>query len=363
MPVRWQFAFLPILLLIASTSASAQQEAEPSRPYVLHAYANLVQVPSLALTSDYRPLPPIPRDRFSISLDGGPSFHPTRMHVEGDEPISIAIVIDATGDQDHLLAALPQSLADMARTSLQPHDRVSIFSADCAFIRSGLQLPPDPVLLKNAIENGLNAPELHGDKPHHNCGRSRRIWDAASHAISALSDFPGRRVLLLVSSGADHKSLYTARALTSLANRQSVAVFAIRDLQRFMGDYGSSYPRLADDHIYLGLAANSEENFVELCESTGGLIVTLYPKQLTRGLQQILTLLRSRYVLEFPRPDAHTPGEHRIDVTIPGTTSFIVTAGVSIPLPDTAIDADPTTVHSAPSPAVMGTHNPSSHKP
>jgi VWFA-related protein len=363
MSLRWQFVFLPILLLNAGVSAPAQEEAAPSKPYILHVYANLVQVPSLVLTSDFKPVPPLQRDRFAIRLDEGPPFHPTRMHVEGDEPISLAIMIDATGDQDRILSSLPQSLADMARTSLRPHDRVSIFFADCVLIRSGLQLPPDPGLLKTATENGLNAPNLHGDRPHHNCARSRRIWDAASRAIGTLTDFPGRRVLLLVSSGYDSKSLYTTRTLTSLANKQSVAVFAIRDLQRFQGDYGGGYPRPAADHVYLGLAAPAEENFVDLCESTGGLIVTLYPDQLTQGLQEVLTLLRSRYVLEFPRPDTHVPGEHRIDVTIPGTTSFIVTAGVSIPLPDSAIDTDPTTVHSAPSPAVMGTHNPTGHKP
>ena len=361
-----QLLLLPTLLLSAWLSTHAQQqEAVPdapiSKPYILHVYANLVQVPALALSLQFKPLPPIDRDRFSIRLDSGPAFHPTRMHLEGDEPLSIAILIDASGDQDRLLQTLPRSLAELAHTSLNPHDRVSIYANDCHLVRSALDLAPDPAPLEAAINNALASPTLHDGKPHGACSNTRHTWDAAAKAIEGLSGFPGRRVLLLVSSGYDHKSAYNPVTLRHLASRSSVAIFAVRDLVRFQGDFTSMF-RPPLERIYLGLANAAEEPFVELCESTGGLILTLRQQDLTLGLQQFVALLRSRYILEFPRPDDHLAGEHNIDVTIPSAASFIVTAGVSVPLPDSAIEADPTTVHSnTPSPAILGKRHPVPH--
>ncbi len=362
MRLRRQLVLCLSLLLPADAAIPAQQEQAP-KPYVLHAYVNLVQVPTLALTSNFTPLPNIDRTQFSISLDGGPAFHPTRMHIEGDEPLSLAVLIDASGDQDRLLQVLPQALANLARTSLGPRDHVSVFSLDCRLIRTGLNLPADPATLQSAVERGLSEPTLHGSKTHGACGRSLKTWDAAARVTQWVGDLPGRRILLLVSTGHDHKSLYNTSTLRHLAVDKSVSIFAIRDLLRFRGDFGINRILPNARPVYPALADPSEDQFTELCESTGGLILTLDKGYLQLGLEQLIAILRDRYILEFPRPNTHVGGEHRIDVRISGRNTFIVTTGVSVPLPDAALESDPNTIPSSPSPAVLGSRKMISHTP
>lgn len=362
MRLRWQLVVCLSLLLASDPVLPGQQEVSP-RPYVLHAYVNLVQVPTLALTSDFTTLPAMARTQFSLSLDGGPAFHPTRMHVEGDEPISLAILLDASGDQDRILHVLPQALASLARTSLNSRDHVSIYAMDCHLIRTGLNLPADPAVLQSAVERGLKEPTLHGTKTHGACGRSLTTWDAVARVTQLLGDESGRRALLLVSTGHDHKSRNTPATVLHLAVDKSVSIFAIRDLLRFRGDFGLNRFPASTRPIYLALADSSEDQFTELCESTGGLIITLDSDYLRQGLEQFIALLRNRYILEFPRPNTHVGGEHRIDVSIPSRNTFIVTTGVSVPLPDAALESDPNTIPSSPSPAILGNRKVLPHTP
>src|SRR5579859_6538090 len=64
------------------------QEGEPPPPgtpmYTLHVYTNLVQLPTLVLNDELKPLPLLNKDQFTLSLDGGPVFRPTQIHLEGD---------------------------------------------------------------------------------------------------------------------------------------------------------------------------------------------------------------------------------------------------------------------------------------
>src|SRR6185437_15102769 len=94
---RWSsLSLFPMaVLLTLGTPGRAQAEGTPpAQAYTLHAYANLIQVPTLVLGADRHPLPPFSREQFTLRLDSGPPFHPAQIHREGDDPISLAIVID-----------------------------------------------------------------------------------------------------------------------------------------------------------------------------------------------------------------------------------------------------------------------------
>jgi hypothetical protein len=60
-------------------------------------------------------------------------------------------------------------------------------------------------------------------------------------------------------------------------------------------------------------------------------------------------MLRGRYIVEFPRPFHSESGEHSLIVTIDKSDAFIRAAGISVPMADPAVLADPTTVPSDPS--------------
>jgi hypothetical protein len=71
---------------------------------------------------------------------------------------------------------------------------------------------------------------------------------------------------------------------------------------------------------------------------------------LSQELKRFTEMLRERYIVEFPRPANSTPGEHGILVKIAKSgDEFITSAGITVPVPDAGLLADPTTVPSDPS--------------
>jgi hypothetical protein len=357
------------LFLLAATSVANVQQPVPAAtppspapapaetPYVLHVYANLVQVPTLVLNTDFKPLPPVAMRDFNIRLDSGPTFHPTKMHIEGDEPISLAVLLDASGNQDRLLKGLPADFAQFAAKSLRPHDRLSVFAIDCKLIRSAESLPASYPQIEQAITNALSAPTLHGGKPKAACGHSIHLWDATTKVIESLSGQPGRRVLLIVSEGEDRKSRMPWSNLTEYAALSNVTVFGLRDLVEFAGDYGYRYFNRGVSGVIVAQGNMQEDLYMNLCEQNGGLILSTVPQDLPRTLETFVAMLRGRYIIEFPRPDDSTAGRHAIDITLRSRLAFIATAGVQVALPEGDRN-DPSTVPSAPSPAVMGKRRP-----
>src|ERR1700759_3785980 len=94
-----------------------------------------------------------------------------------------------------------------------------------------------PTVLKSAINRALATPDLHGGKDRGACGRSLRLWDATALALQALSFESGRRMLIILSSGEDHKSQLSWKALRNFADDYSIAIFGLRDLERFSGEF------------------------------------------------------------------------------------------------------------------------------
>jgi uncharacterized protein YjlB len=69
---------------------------------------------------------------------------------------------------------------------------------------------------------------------------------------------------------------------------------------------------------------------------------------LSETLEKFVTMLRQRYIVEFPRPSNSTPGEHGMQVKIAKGDYLIRPAGVSVPIADAALMADPTTIQAGP---------------
>ena len=89
-------------------------------------------------------LPDFKPDQFNIKLNSGPSFHPSRVRREGDDPITLAILLDVSGDQSHLLPALSKNFSNWIATSFKPQDRISIFALDRGLVRTDSDEPPIP---------------------------------------------------------------------------------------------------------------------------------------------------------------------------------------------------------------------------
>jgi hypothetical protein len=357
---------LPIRLLITAgltlaTGTLAAPAQEPA-PYTLHAYANLVQVPALVLDMDRKPLPPVKREQFSISLDSGPLFHPTQMRMEGDDPITLAVLLDVSGDHDDILKSFLKTFPTLAPQFLHPHDHVSIYALGCAFVRSINDIPADPDTLKAGLDVAVSAPALHDPQQHGACANVLPLWDAVRQVTTSLGNLPGRRVLLIVSNGKDGKSVSSFNATGTDAISNSVTIFGMRDWIVSLHAKEIAAQRLNAMRPPAGVQLNGvskdEDLFELLCGSDGGFVLNISPHDVLKSLQTFVTMLRSRYILEYPRPDAGVPGLHTIAITVPGNRGHVWAPGVSYPSADPSVLTDPTTIHSTASPAEFGTRRP-----
>ncbi len=308
-----------------------------------------MQIPTLVLSPSLSPLPPIHPGQFNISLDAGPRFHPTHIRLEGDDPIDLAIFLDLSGDAFALQSALRHSILAFANQSLQPHDRVSIYAIDCLFVRTANDVPAgDGERIAHALDAAIAFPGLHGaGKAAPRCANSLHLWNAIGTAAESLANLPGRRILLVLSNGRDHRSNVRWNNLRRYAASRSITLFGLYPWPDPLTHPGSFH-----------LMLNTEDPFNQLCQLTGGLLLFTSPADVANNLKRTIDYIRGRYILEFPRPDSGSGGDHHIDVTLTRIDAFIRPAGVSYPPADPAIAKDPTTLPSPPSPAVFGTRRP-----
>jgi len=91
--------------LLGASCGSAQQvsPANDASITTLHVYTTVAEVPTLVLTRTHKEMNPVQPAQFRLSLDSGPAFQPTHVRMEGDDPISMAILIDTMVPKSELL--------------------------------------------------------------------------------------------------------------------------------------------------------------------------------------------------------------------------------------------------------------------
>lgn len=319
----------------------SQQETVASEEpiHTLHVYANLIQIPTLVLDSKWRRLKaPIPESRFSISIDSGPWFRATHVRQEGDDPISLAILLDVGGESSKLMPKIAEAIGGLAPDSLHSKDHVTIYALDCSLMRSLNDVPAGSARLKVGVDAALESWKTRQGAAQH-CKQTVHLWDALAFVTSELSKLPGRRVILAVSDGYDKGSTHSWNEVRAYAETKGTAVFGLTYIPSESGISSTSEI----------LRWTSENAFHSICELSGGVVSLSSPSALTFTLERIVTMVRERYIVEFPRPANATSGVHSQEVRIAKGNYFIRPAGSSFPIPDPAVLADPTTVKSDPS--------------
>jgi hypothetical protein len=342
-----------------SRAGMAQEVPQVTAPRVvdggvptLHVYTNLVQVPTLVLTMSQDLIDkPIAESRFSVSIDSGRWFRATHVRREGDDPISLSILMDMSGEAAALLPKIGDAIGNLAPVSLHVKDRVSVYALGCSLVRSVNDTPPYRAVLKSGVATALERTmPLKSNQPKKNCELRGHLWDGLAAVAVPLSDLPGRRVILVVTDGHDTGSKRSWNEVREYAQMQGIAIFALNFAPASsigMGNYragrggylpsgGGSYP--------------VESALLSVCELSGGIVMRPNDTAvLPRTLEQFATMLRERYIVEFPRPANSTAGEHGMEVKIDKGIYKIRPSGVSVPIPDASLMSDPTTVPSDPS--------------
>jgi len=306
----------------------------------LHVYTNLLQIPTLVLGAKRERLKkPIAESRFSVSIDDGPWFRATHVRPEGDDPISLSILLDLGGGAVDLMPKIDDAIASLAPLSLHAGDRVSVYGLDCDLVGSVNDFSADSARLKAGVDAALLpwVTRTHA-RPKGRCKQSIHLWDALTYVATKLSKRPGRRVILVVSDGHDEGSRYTWNELRLYAESAGVAVFGLS----YRPDYADDIRRTSQQWSY-------ENPFHSLCELSGGEVLGSSVRSLAETLENFTTTLRERYIVEFPRPSNGTAGAHGMEVRIAKAGDYFVRpAGISVPVADAAVLTDPTTVSAGP---------------
>ncbi len=341
---------LRILLCVAGLAwaccgalLQAQDQTPPKDEpiHTLHVYTDLIQLPTLVLGPNHQLIKqPIPEREFFVSIDGGPNFRATHTRLEGDDPLSISILLDVSGDTVLLLPKIDEAIAHLAPNSLHAGDHVSIYALDCSLVQSLDDVPVEHEKLQLGVKRVLESWQNRQEEGRGaGCKRSVRLWDAIGYVAKQLSQLPGRRVILAVSQGEDSGSEHTWNEVRTYVQATAVTIFGV-----------FTVPVFAPDRNHPFLRWDTENAFRSLCELSGGIVFMTYPQTVRETLKGVVTTLRGRYVAEFPRPAKSTAGFHSLQVTVAnGRDDFIASSGITVPVPDAAVLADPTTVPSDPS--------------
>ena len=328
------------LQIVWGTSLAAQAPTPQDEPiHTLHVYTNLIQIPTLVLGPNRERLKaPIAESKFSVSIDSGPWFRATHVRQEGDDPISLSILLDVSGDEAELMPKIGYAVAALAPLSLHPKDHVSIYVLDCSLVRTLNDVPAESEELRTGVEKPLESWTTRMQNKHEpSCHQSVHLWDALGFVTSELYKQPGRRVILAVSEGEDKQSTRSWNEVRAHAQATGVAIFGL-----------SYVPQYAKDVSHAFLRSNREDPFHSLCELSGGMVLLTSTMSLKDVLKQFVTMVRERYIVEFPRPSNATSGEHGMEVRVAKSNDFIRAAGITVPIPDAALRADPTTIRSGP---------------
>jgi hypothetical protein len=232
---------------------------------------------------------------------------------------------------------------------------VSVYALGCSLVRSQNNAPPYRAVLQAgvavAVERSMARKDNQGerDQGEKNCELRGHLWDGLAQVAVTLSDFPGRRVILVITDGHDTGSKHLWNEVREFAQMKGIAVFALNFAPATtsgMGTYGVG----RGGYVPSGGGSYHVENaLLSVCELSGGTVMRINdPATLSKSLERFVTMLRERYVVEFPRPSNSTAGKHGMEVKIDKGIYKVRPSGVSVRLPDPAWAADPTTIQTGP---------------
>lgn len=319
---------LSLLFLAASASPpihAQEAPAEPSpsegAPYTLHLYARLVELPTIILPPKSRSTSLIDPQQINISLDSGHPFHPSSIRIEGNDPLSLAILLDASAsnqDPSSLLPAFSKDFSPWIAGSFQPHDHLSIYSLNCDLFRAAENQPPVPTVLQAELDRAIPPLTPREKKLRSSCPRPVGLRDSIYFIMRQLSESPGRHVLLVLTNGSDERGTIPWSDLIAAATLHSVTLFVITSPSPALYQFGS--------------------NLNTLAQHSGGFFFSVTPGVLPSAMAYDVKLLRARYILQFRMPEHMTGGVHHVDVTLSKTEAIIRPSGITVPLPDKSLD-------------------------
>jgi hypothetical protein len=317
------------LLIVAALHAQSPPDASPAN--TLHLYARLVELPTLVLRPNNLPLTSLEAKNVNIRIDLFPPFHPSSLRLEGNDPISLAILLD-TRQQPALLPPFQAAFSAWLSNSFLPHDRISLYAMNCHLMESARDQPPNPALLQPILDSLVTKSEADSTRSHAACPHPVGSRNSIEWVMRKLAPLPGRHVLLiLATNGGDDEGSLEWSDLFSNATLYAVTIF---EMNAFDPAYLTYRPTLNQWVRHLDV----------LSADSGGMYAAPPLPLVPNTLAQFIRWLRGRYILQFPMPPNLDGNVHHSYVTINKTAAIVRPSGITVPLIDPSTHTGPVNI-------------------
>ncbi|MGC1617020.1 MAG: VWA domain-containing protein [Candidatus Acidiferrum sp.] len=224
-------AGLGVLLLGAGLGAALVRAQEPQ----IKVKVNLVGVSFVARDADGALVNNLTQDDVDVFEDAVPQKI-SYFAKSADVPLTLGLVVDASGSQDHFAKQHQEDLKVFFKDVLGPKDRVFLVGFGnhirlvSDFSASGADLLED---WKGYQKSSGKFPEL-GPKEDRDLGTA--FYDSIFYSITEkLARENGRRAILLFSDGEDNSSSHDMMTTIEMAQLENVVVYAIRYTEKEHG--------------------------------------------------------------------------------------------------------------------------------
>jgi len=216
-------AGLLLLTLCATLGVTLSRSQEPIRVKV-----NLVSVAFVARDARGALVDNLTKDDVDVIEDAVPQ-KVTYFSRSSDVPLTLGVVVDASGSQDHFSKQHKEDLEVFFRDVLGPKDRVFLVSfANSIRLLSDFSQSGGDLLevWKTYQKSKARFPEL-GPKESRDLGTA--FYDSIYYSVTEkLARETGRRAILLFSDGEDNSSSHDMMTAIETAQSENVIVYTIR---------------------------------------------------------------------------------------------------------------------------------------
>ena len=322
-PVR-RFSSLPLLLLLASATALHAQEAPspdappppskaaPPEEHVGKSGETLKL--NVNLVDAYFSV----RDKngyvAGISKEDCQVYEDNKLQViknltqEKNLPLTIGILLDTSGSQEHVLSLEQESGGRFLKEVLTPKDEAFLISFDvnvdllADFTNSPRELARAINQASiNTASSSAGIPGIGGGPMPTSNPRGTLLYDAVYLAAhDKLNSQTGRKILVLLTDGGDQGSQETLKSASEAAQKANTIIYVILIADHpFGGVYGSPF--------------NGKAQMEQLTRETGGRVIDVgnNGRKLEDAFDQIQDELRTQYLLSFTPENKTADGKYR----------------------------------------------------
>ncbi|MGZ5475441.1 MAG: VWA domain-containing protein [Thermoanaerobaculia bacterium] len=220
----------------------------------------------------------VDRSLFRI-IDNGSEAKIVEFGKAFDQPISIALLLDASASMTYSIERATRAAVAFAQNTLKAGDRCSVYAVQDV-PRRRQSLTSDSTLVAKALQ---------GISP---AGRTS-LYDAVEGAIRELKDEKNRRAIVILTDGDDTSSIASYDEVQKIATSSGIPLYFIAY------DNGSEN------------SARDMESLKNLAAGTGGFVATATEKNLAAKYHEIEKDLRAQFAIRYQITDFAKPNEWR----------------------------------------------------